>query len=80
MVKVNIESVYIGTSDCGPYRSIEFGTYGNTLEECLEMCTIVEVNQDGEEMDCYGIDKASNKHYDIIESFILDILVLQKCS
>lgn len=44
--------------DSGPWRSYNLAGQGETLKEFLEDATISEVNQNGGELACYGIEDA----------------------
>jgi len=68
------EDMGIFHQDCGPWRSYQLYFAGNNLQEILEDMTISEIDQDGGELNCYGIDDAENEvqkaAYQIIEDTI----------
>lgn len=60
--KFNIdEDLGIMYQDSGPWRSYQLTASGNTFEELLEDATISEVDQDGGELNCYGLDDADTE-------------------
>jgi hypothetical protein len=50
------EDIGVNYQDCGPWRSYGVDSFGNSLEELMENATVFEVDQDGGELNCYGID------------------------
>lgn len=55
------EDLGIDYRDCGPWRCYMFASDGNTLEDLLDNASIAEVDQDGGEINCYGLDDASQE-------------------
>ena len=64
----------IDYQDSGIWRSYYLHFYGKDLKEVLESAMISEVDQDGGEINSYGIEDATNNvqiiAYEIIESAI----------
>lgn len=58
---VHIEGVDLGIEwqDAGPWRNYEIQAHGSTYAELIEDATISEIDQDGGELNCYGINDAS---------------------
>ena len=54
---IQYKDLEIDYQDSGIWRSYELSASGNTLEEMLEDATISEIDQDGETLDCYGIEE-----------------------
>ncbi len=44
----------------GQWRSYDIEAYGDTEEEFFNNATISEVDQDGGEITCYGLDRATS--------------------
>lgn len=57
-------------SDAGGWVGMSFETYGDNLEELKENCTIAEVDQEGEEVNCFGIEETTKKEHDAIIAYI----------
>lgn len=45
----------ISYQDIGPWRSYHFNTSGDSLQELIDNAVVSEIDQDGGELDCYGI-------------------------
>ena len=62
-----IDNLDVGVdfADEGPWRSWYLTTEGSTLKECLDNASIAEVDQDGGDLDCYGIDDAPSEVYNV---------------
>ena len=57
------ENLEIDFQDCGQWRSYHIYTQGDTLQELIEDATISEIDQDGGELDCYGIEDTYQTSY-----------------
>jgi hypothetical protein len=63
------EPLYIECSDLceyqgsGKFRSFSFYAFGHSIDELIKNADILEVDQDGGEISCYGLDDASNDVY-----------------
>ncbi len=62
--------VGISYADCGPWRSYDIDGAGDTIEEFFENAVISEVDQDGGELDCYGLEDAPNEVINAVESYL----------
>lgn len=51
----------IDYADCGPWRSYHLTTDGNTKAELIENATIAEVDQDGGELNDYGLKQCDRE-------------------
>lgn len=60
----------IDYADEGAWRSYEMTTHGDSLAELLENVTIAEIDQDGGELDCYGLGDASNEANAVVDGII----------
>lgn len=60
----------ISYQDCGPWRSYHLETAGDSLEELIQNATVSEVDQDGGELDCYGLDDCSSQ----VEKVCLELI------
>lgn len=60
--------------DEGPWRSYELVASGTTLEELIEDATISEVDQDGGELACYGLDNCGGEIERVAVKIINDAL------
>lgn len=70
-VKYNIDTdLNVDYRDSGRFRSYQLSAAGDSLEDLLEDITIAEVDQDGGELDCYGIEEASRDVQKAVYSFI----------
>jgi hypothetical protein len=48
-------------ADEGQWRSWELDTQGASMAELIANATIAEIDQDGGELNCYGLEDASNE-------------------
>jgi len=48
----------IDYADCGPWRSYHLYAIGDTEREMREDASITEIDQDGGELNCYGLEDA----------------------
>lgn len=71
------EDLGISYQDSGPWRSYSISAGGDNIDELMEDVTISETDQNGGELDCYGLDAASNDVYEIVVD-LLNKLVVQK--
>jgi len=55
------EDLGINFCDEGPWRSYHFYTSGKTKAECMEDATISEIDQDGGELNCYGLEDCEHE-------------------
>jgi len=60
----------IDYADCGAWRSYHLNTFGTTQEELRENATISEIDQDGGELNCYGLEEARNDVEKAVEGII----------
>jgi hypothetical protein len=68
-ITVEDDDLYPEWADCGPWRSFSFTATGTDYESLVEDATISEVDQDGGELACYGLDQADSVVYDrVIEA------------
>lgn len=67
---IDDDDIGIDYRDCGPWRSYRMDSYGDTREELIANATIAEVDQDGGELDCYGLADAPNDVYERCEQII----------
>lgn len=65
------EDLGIEWRDAGPFRSFNLSAQGETLSEMLEDATISEIDQDGGELDCYGLEDAPKDVEDAAFNLIL---------
>jgi hypothetical protein len=71
--KIDIsEDTGVFHEDTGPWRSYELEAYGNTVEEALESAYIYEIDQDGGELNLYGLEDASSKLQKVARMMIDD--------
>ncbi len=74
-VKYNIDQdLGIEYADEGPWRSYQFTASGDSLLELVEDAQISEVDQDGGDLRCYGLDEATEKMRELAEKLILEAL------
>jgi len=61
--------------DAGPWRSYHLVARGNTESELLANASIAEIDQEGDDLDCYGIEDApvavEEAAYDVIRRVVL---------
>ena len=74
-MKIKTELAY-EYRDAGPWRSYSMETEGHHHHDLIDNCTIAEIDQDGGELDCYGIwdapYKVTREALSIIEDSIND--------
>lgn len=71
MSKYQIEGdLGISYQDAGPWRSYEAEGAGDTIESFLDSLTIIEIDQDGGELNCYGYNDAPNAVQNVIDNYI----------
>ena len=56
--------------DSGPWRSYRITASGNSVKEMIDDATVEEIDQDGGELDCYGLDDAPREVSDAAEKLI----------
>lgn len=66
MPSISYQDLGVDYQDAGPWRSYSLDTYGETFEEMMYNATISEVDQDGGELRCYGIDRAYSKVFEAV--------------
>lgn len=64
------EDLGINYQDCGVWRSYQLETYGDTMEELWDNAVIAEIDQDGGELDCYGMGEAPSDVYEAADKLI----------
>ena len=70
MKTVTISESDIGVSyeACGPWRCYSLDATGSSLDELLESATILEIDQDGGELNTYGFHDAGNVVQEAVET------------
>lgn len=48
----------VAYEDCGPWRSYQLYSWGNTEAELIENAQISEIDQDGGDLDTYALEDA----------------------
>ena len=66
-ITIEVYDLEVDYQDAGPWRCYSFYSQGNTIEDLVINGVISEIDQDGGELDCYGLDDAPN---DVIEAAI----------
>ena len=69
-MNIEINDIGIDYRDSGPWRYYSLITAGDTLSELMNNAVISEVDQDGGELNSYGLDNASNE----IQDKVLELL------
>lgn len=64
------EDLGVNYQDEGPWRSYQLTTHGSDLFDLLDNATIEEVDQDGGELNSYGINEASLEVYSAAQILI----------
>lgn len=62
MITIN-QDLGLDYQDWGQWRSYELIAGGDSYEELLESASIVEINQEGKELACYGLNRAEPDVY-----------------
>lgn len=77
MSKFEVECSDIGVDyqDSPPWRSYSLSASGDTFNDLVERATITETDQDGGELNSYGISKASDE----VRYAVLRILIDATC-
>jgi len=60
----------IDWQDAGPWRSFHLTASGCSEKELVEDATIAEIDQDGGELDCYGLDDCGTEVYETVMDLI----------
>lgn len=68
--EIDCDDVGVDFADEGRWRSYALAARGNTLEELMKDATISEIDQDGGEIRCYGLDDASGPVSDAVEEVL----------
>lgn len=58
--------------DAGVWRSYNMTAEGRTYEELEDSVTIAEIDRDGGELACYGLDEAPNDVYDAVMRVLMN--------
>lgn len=74
MYQIDITDIGISWQDAGLWRSYGVESYGDTVADVMANAVIYELDQDGEELNCYGLYGANTDVREAAKRAILEII------